>query len=214
VAIQTNGQILIGGDFTTYNGMNRTRLARLNTDGSLDTSFDPGVGPDATVNVITLQPDGEILIGGNFSLLNNVPWDHLARLRSDGSVDISFDASDANGGGVRNSGYVYALAAQPDGKVIVGGSFTQFGRTNLNNIGRFNTNGTADATFNPGSGANNPVYALGLQSSGQIIAGGSFTSINNSNRNYLVRLHTDGSVDGSFNALIQDGNVQSLVVTP
>jgi uncharacterized delta-60 repeat protein len=212
MAVQTNGQIIIGGYFTKYNGVNRSHIARLNTDGSLDTSFDPGVGPDDGVLALALQPDAKILIGGHFAFLNDIPWKQPARLRSDGSVDLSFGTSS---GGAYSS--AYGIALQADGKVIVGGSFTVSG-TNLNQIVRLNTNGTLDVTFlNPSTGIYSYIStpkAVGLQSNGQIVVGGDFTSINGTPRNYLARLNTGGDVDTSFNALIQDGNVQNLFVTP
>jgi uncharacterized delta-60 repeat protein len=213
MALQTNGQIIIGGGFTTFNGVNRTRLARLNTNGSLDTSFDPGVGPDGSVLALALQPDGKILIGGVFGSLNNVPWNRFARLRPDGSVDMSFDESYAHYGSV-SGGTVYALAVQADGKVIVGGDFLKVSGTNWNYIARLNTNSTLDVSFNPSNGVDNPARALGLQSSGQIIVGGDFTSINGTPRNNLARFNSGGDVDTSFDALIASGRVSVLVVTP
>lgn len=223
MALQTNGQIVIGGNFTTFNGASQNHVARLNADGSLDSSFYPGVGPvgpNPVVDALAVQPNGEILIGGNLVYLNGLSWNQPALLRLDGSVDISFNTSGSNGAGVPfGSGSVYAIALQENGQVVIGGDFDGVAlgngnETNLNNLARFNTNGSVDGSFNPGRGANGSVNALGLQSSGQIIVGGYFTSINTSNLNYLARLNTDGSVDGSFTALIQDGYVQSLVVTP
>jgi uncharacterized delta-60 repeat protein len=206
MALETNGQIVIGGWFTTFNGVNQSHVARLNADGSLDTSFNPGVGPvgpNPLLEALAVQPNGEIFIGGNFIYLNGLSWNEPALLRIDGSVDTTFNTSAANGGGPGSS--VNAIALQADGKVLIGGDFSSESlgngySTNINRIVRLNTNGFLDFTFNPGAGANVSVNALGLQTNGQIIVGGYFTSINNSNLNYLARLNTDGSVDGSFNA--------------
>jgi uncharacterized delta-60 repeat protein len=221
MVLQTNGQIVIGGNFTTFNGASRNRIARLNADGSLDSSFYPGVGPGGSVDSLAVQPDGEVFIGGNFDSLNGLTWNQPALLRVDGSVDTSFNTSYANGGGVpSDSGYVvYAIALQPDGNVVIGGDFNDVllangNETNFNGVARLNTNGALDVTFSPGTGAGSSLSALGLQSSGQVIIAGTLTSQNGSNLNCIARLNTDGSVDGSFNALIQDGNVQTLVVTP
>ena len=211
MALQTNGQIIIGGNFTKFDGANRISIARLNSNGSLDTSFDLGVGPDGQVLALALQPDGKILMGGDWSTLNGVGWKQPARLRTDGSVDISFDTSAAHGAGASDA---RALALQPDGKILIGGGFATVGGTNWNRIARLNTNGTLDVTFNPGTGADATVSALGLQSTSQIIVGGYFTSINGTPCNYLARLNTGGDVDNSFDALIANGNVKSLVVTP
>jgi len=202
IALETNGQIVIGGSFTHYNGVSQNHIARLNADGSLDSSFYPGVGPNGNLTCVAAQPNGEIFIAGGYSQLNGLSWNQPALLRLDGSVDTGFNTQSANG--VNN---VNAMVLQTDGKVVVGGNFGV-------SIARFNTNGTADATFNPGTGANATVSTLGIQSNGQIIVGGYFTSVNNSNRIGLARLNANGSVDSTFNALIQSGNVYSLVVTP
>jgi uncharacterized delta-60 repeat protein len=121
-ALQTNGQIVIGGYFTAINGSNRHGVARLNADGSLDFSFDPGVGPNSGSGVMGLavQPDGKILICGSFSELNNLNCAGFARLRSDGSVDTGF-TNLAHG--------VSALALQPDNKILVAAEFSHHMKT-------------------------------------------------------------------------------------
>jgi uncharacterized delta-60 repeat protein len=197
IAIQANGQIVIGGYFTSFNGANYLYIARLNTDGSLDSSFGPAL-PSGAVQSLALQPDGKILVGGRFSSFNGTPRNGIARLRFDGSLDTSF-----TGGGP--GGAVLALGLQTDGKVVVGGE--GFG------IARLNTNGTPDVAFNIGTGlASGYVGAIGLQSDSKIIVGGNFTSINGVSRNYLVRLNTNGSVDAEFDANVALGSVYSKVV--
>jgi hypothetical protein len=89
MVLQTNGQIIIGGFFATFNGSPHNCFARLNTDGSVDESFDSPTAHDA-VNNVALQANGTILIGGNFTAWNGLPYNGVARLRSDGSVDTSF----------------------------------------------------------------------------------------------------------------------------
>jgi len=219
MALETNGQIVIGGNFTTFNGASQNYVARLNADGSLDSSFYPGVGPSSSANVgaLALEPDGKILVGGAFSSWNGVGWHNPICLRTDGSVDTTFNTSAANGAGV-DGGTMQGIVLQANGMVLIYGYFSDVHTTNgmtinMNSIARLNTNGTVDATFNPGTGPNGNVNALGLQSSGRIIIGGNFTSVNNSNLYCLARLNTGGSLDGTFNALIQDGYVQCLVVT-
>ena len=85
VGIQSDQKILIGGEFTTYNGASANYLARLNTDGTLDTSFaaNIGSGPDFWVNSIKIQSDGKILVGGFFYAFNGSTLIGLARLNSD-----------------------------------------------------------------------------------------------------------------------------------
>ena len=105
-------------------GTNRDAIARLNVDGSVDASFD--VVPEAPVLSLAVQPDGKMVVGGYFSVLNGEPHKRLGRLNADGSVDSDFIA-DANY-------LVTSLALQADGKILVGGDFTTLGeqsRTNL-----------------------------------------------------------------------------------
>ncbi len=103
-----NGKILISGDFTTYNGTTANRIARLNSDGTLDTTFITGTGANSGVNTITLQPDGKILIGGYFTKYNNTTANRIARLNADGTLDTTF----TTGTGV--NGYIETTTLQPE----------------------------------------------------------------------------------------------------
>ncbi|MEI6945987.1 MopE-related protein [Paraflavisolibacter sp. H34] len=203
--VQPDGKILIGGSFTNYNfslthkGYYTKNVARLNADGTLDPTFDPGYGPDEYVTTLALQPDGKVLIGGLFNNYHTSGATGLARLNTDGSLDATFNAG---GSGLnRNSNYnemIYAMAVQSDGKILVGGQFSTFNGTSRNNIARLNSNGTLDATFNPGTGTNSSVNAFALQSDGKILVGGPFTTYNGSAKNNLVRISSTGALDATF----------------
>ena len=117
--------MLIGGYFTAVNGVNRTNMARLNADGSLDSSFSPGTEADGTVRSIALQPDGKILIGGAFTNVNGTNRNHIARLNADGGLDLGFNpGTGTEGTDADNRGSVRSIALQSDGKVLIGGDFT------------------------------------------------------------------------------------------
>src|SRR6185437_1814069 len=122
LAVQADGKILAGGDFTSIGGQTRNQIARLNPDGSLDTSFDPNANSE--VRAIAMQADGKILVGGSFSSIGGQPRNDIARLRPDGSLDASFDPNVTNATG---TGAVFAIAVQADGKILVGGVFTSIG---------------------------------------------------------------------------------------
>jgi uncharacterized delta-60 repeat protein len=193
LALQLDGKVLLAGAFTTINGTARSRIARLNANGSLDTSFNPGTGANSTVWALALQPDGKVLLGGDFWTVNGTPRNGIARLNADGSLDTSFNPST----GVDSS--VNALALQSDGKVLLGGFFTSVGGTARNNIARLNADGSLDTSFDPGTGADSWVLALALQSDGKVLLGGTFTTVNGTARNSIARLNANGSLDTSFN---------------
>jgi len=94
VAVQADGKIVIGGEFTEIDGTPRRGIARLNADGSLDREFDPKLTPSdlggPQVSSVALQSDGKVLIFGGFSRLNGVSRNGAARLNPDGSLDASF----------------------------------------------------------------------------------------------------------------------------
>ncbi len=203
--LQSDGKIIIVGSFASYNGIARQSIARLNTNGSLDTTFNPGSGAIGTVWTTALQPDGKIIIGGQFTFYNGVARNRIARLNADGSLDTTFNT----GTGVDNS--VYTTTLQPDGKIIIGGTFTSFNGTSRNYIARINTDGSPDTTFNPGTGANGHVWTTAIQSDGKIIIGGTFLAFNGTARNRLARLNVDGSLDTTFNP--GTGAVNSVYTT-
>ncbi len=190
---QPDGKILIGGDFTSYNGTARNCIARLNADGSSDTGFNPGTGANNYINTITLQPDGKVVIGGNFTSYNSTARNRIARLNADGTLDTAFNP----GTGVNN--YIHSITIQPDGKIIIGGYFTNCNGTARNRIARLNANGSLDTGFNPGSGSNSHIRYTTLQPDGRIIIGGQFTNYDGTGRNYIARLNADGTQDPGFN---------------
>jgi uncharacterized delta-60 repeat protein len=192
IAVQPDGKMIIGGSFTTVDGVGRNRIARLNADGSVDPSFDPGPGADIAVRTVVLQPDGKILISGDFSTVWNVSRNHIARLNADGSLDTSFDP------GAGTSATVYGVGLQPDGKVIIVGSFTTVDSVVRNRIARLNADGSLDTGFDPGAGANSWVNAVVVQPDGKVVVGGAFATVDSVSRNRIARLNADGSVDTGF----------------
>ena len=193
LALTPGGQIYIGGGFTSYNGQQRNSIARLTSAGLLDASFNPELGADNSVWAMTLQPDGKIIIAGEFTSFNNISRRHIARLNADGSLDSTFDPG-PNG----PDGTVWALALQPDGKLIIGGEFSTIGGASRRSIARLNADGSLDPTFAPGSGTDGIVYALALRLDAKLWIGGEFKLVNGSTLRRFARLNPDGTVDGSF----------------
>ncbi len=215
IALQLDGRILIAGSFTSYNGTNRSHIARLNADGSLDPSFDPGSGANGDINALAAHPDGSILVGGTFSSYNGTNRSRIARLDYDGGLDTSFNP----GTGVNGYG-ILALALRTDGKVVIAGFFSSVNGTNRPSIARLNADGSLDLGFNPGSGPNAEIDSVAEQADGKLLIGGFFSTFNGSARSGLARLNSNGSLDAGFNPSLAVGNnfnqrvVLSIVVQP
>ena len=157
VAVQSDGKILAGGNFTTYNETTQNYITRLNSDGTGDTSFTIGTGFSSTVNAIAIQSDGKILVGGYFTSYNGTSQNYITRLNSDGTRDTSFTV----GTGFDNE--VLAFAVQSDGKIVVGGYFTSYNGNAQNRITRLNSDGTRDTSFTIGTGFGySAVYAIAI----------------------------------------------------
>ena len=201
LAVQGDGKVLLGGLFTSVNGIPRGNIARLNGDGSVDSSFDPGTGVSgetfSIVNALALQPDGKVILGGTFTNVNGVSRSHVARLHGNGSVDEAFSpAIGVTGGGLLAG--INALALQSDGNIVLGGDFTSVGGMARTNLARLAANGSLDVSFTPGSGADSAVSSIAVQSNGKIVISGFFTHINGTVRNGIARLNSSGTLDTDF----------------
>jgi uncharacterized delta-60 repeat protein len=205
VALQADGKILVAGEFTSVDGVVMSGIGRLHSDGYLDSSFDPGAGANDSVYAVAALSDGKVLIGGNFTRVNNAPANRLARLNADGSIDNSFSSVP----GV--NGAVWAVAETADEKVLVAGEFTSVSGSQRRNVAQLLANGSVDAGFNTGGGPNGAVYALCVQPDGKVLIGGAFSSVNGASRNYIARLNADGTMDSTFNVSpAPDGVVRDI----
>ena len=314
LALNSGNQIVIGGSFLSYNGIQRNDIARLNADGSLDTNFTPGLGANGTVWAVAQQPDGGIIIGGAFTSYNGTVRNHIARLNGDGSLDTTFDpgtslnstvyalslqnglttnvnvsASGTNqlendntvdvgassgtmminydmqfqtndlqvyyggtngiliydtgvvtnaaqvvipfaptngtandsltivvnpGGGQPGTNWNYNASFQGviSFQIAVGGDFTSVGGVSgQDHIARLNSDGSLDTTFDPGTGINGTVRTLAAQSDGKLLVGGDFTQVNGQSYNRIARLNADGSLDtGFYSGTGADGTVYDM----
>jgi uncharacterized delta-60 repeat protein len=207
MAAQSDGKILIGGQFMTYEGVYVRRIIRINADGSQDTSFNIGEGFNNTVNTLAVQSDGKTLIGGVFTGYQGAEANRIIRLNSDGSRDTSFNIGEGFNNTVNN------IAIQSDGRIIVGGLFTSYQGLESNRIIRLNSDGSIDTSFNIGTGFNSNVNAIAIQSDGKILLGGNFTSYQGVAANRIIRLNSDGNRDTSFNIGTGfNGNVTYIVI--
>jgi uncharacterized delta-60 repeat protein len=224
ISLQPDGKILMGGSFTQLQPFgnvvsSHAYIARLNHDGTVDSSFSPQAGD--VVNTMTLQPNGQILVGGRFMSMRGtgstspVTRNFAARLNSDGTLDTVFNPNP--------NGVVYAMIYQPNGQIVIGGSFTTVQPNGAsspitrNHVARFNTDGSLDMGFNPNT--DKTVLALGLQTNGQIVVGGGFATLqpNGSTtpttRSCAARINSDGSLDATWDPE-PNGSVEAVLVLP
>ena len=185
IAVRADGKIIIGGEFSTFNGTAMQRIARLNADGSLDNTFtNSATITNTVVNDVELLPDNRILAGSTTSTLINP----LLRFSSDGVFDSSFVVRANRAGTVRK------ILQQPDGKILIAGEFLYVNGVERRSMARLNADGSLDNSFVPYFTNNSPlplIQAIALQPDGKIIVGAWHGVV-------LQRLNTDGSQDTSF----------------
>jgi len=211
IALAPDGDVMVGGQFTSVWGRGtittqRPYVARLNPDGSLDTGF--SASANSTVAAFAFQPDGKVILGGYFTaiqsrgLATGALRNRLARVGADGTLDTTFQ--------VDAEGRPLVSLVQPDGKVIIGGSFTTVGGLTRSYLARLNTDGSVDASYAPAA-PNGRVLSIARQADGKLIIAGTFTLIGTTGRSYLARLNTDGSLDTTYNTN-PNGQVGALVL--
>ena len=210
--VQTDGKIIIGGNFLGVDGINRGHLARLNSDGTLDTSFDTSVGADSTVYSLMQDLGGNTYVGGAFILFNGSGPSMLSKLSGAGVVDPNFNHGNAGPNDV-----VYAIAPiDSTGGIVIGGNFTTYnGLPNVRRIARVNAStGALDVSFTQmvNVGFSGAVRSLLLATDGKYYAGGIFTTFNGQSRQHVARLNTNGSNDSTFTPPSNNGLVFSVVL--
>jgi len=165
---------------------------RLNTDGSLDATFDPGI--DWAVVNFVLDDSGNAILSGLFTELSNNSFTAVSKVATNGTLD-TFNLGDleliANGKDV-----LLDAALQTDGKIVVSGNFSSINNITRHNIARLNSDGSVDVQFN--ASADNDVESISIQADGKILIAGNLDSVNNIAISNLARLNIDGSLDEEF----------------
>lgn len=195
---QSNGKIIIGGFFTSINNININRIARLNADGTLDTSFNigngfTGVGYTEVKKLIVL-PNDKIIVVGRFNSFNNITRNNIVRLNSDGTIDTTFNVGTATNGDITN------LKLKSNNKILIGGAFTSYNNVAISKIAIINYDGSLDTTFNINSSATpGSLISIELQTDNKIIASFLSTSMWTGNAwGYIKRYNQDGTLDNTF----------------
>jgi uncharacterized delta-60 repeat protein len=213
ILTQPDGTMLIGGGiYQTVNGVNRNGIAKLHSDGSVDTNF---VSADAAasrfVRSIALQPDGKVLIGGRFlypAIGTPDTYDTycVARLNTDGSLDQKFKSI--------FQGSVSSLLLQPDGKIVIFGDFLSDLGDRKDAVARLNPDFTRDSTFR--TVVTDQKFgddrALAAQADGKLVIGGYFDLVNNLPHSRLARIKSNGSIDTGFNTGVFNGGVDAMTI--
>jgi uncharacterized delta-60 repeat protein len=193
-----SGDIYVAGYFTRYKGIDSNHIIRLNSDGTVDSSFAVGTGFDSLVLALAPASDnsGNIYVGGTFTSYNGTSSNRIIRLNSDGTVDNSFSV----GTGFNASVLTIAPATDNTGDLYLGGIFTSYNGTNSDRIIRLNSDGTPDTGFAVGSGFNDLARSISPSNDGtsDIYVGGDFTRYKGTDSIRIVRLNNDGTVDPGF----------------
>ncbi len=214
IARQTDGSLIVGGNFTDYNGVAAANITRLDADGTVDAAFAAAVGTGANngfVRTVAIEASGKLLVGGDFTGFNGTAVNGLIRLNADGTPDtvsplnIPFAFTDI----VQPS--IHRLLVQDDGKLMIAGQFALTPMVSGEfraSIARLGADGMPDSSFDPGygahsSGANNSpgfVTSIARQADGKYLIGGLFTGYDDTSVTSLVRIEETGALDSSFTA--------------
>lgn len=193
VAIEPDGRLVIGGWFTRVRGTSRLGFARFNTDGTLDAAFDPGLAVGHTarpnVNALIRQSDGRYLVGADdwYSAGTNGVLRLEPTGRRDGSVQVTLQVEPIE---------IQTAAVQPDGRVVVAGTFTSVNGIARPGLARLGVDGLLDPTFSSPADLDIEVWAIAVQDDQGILLGG--LSRSTTGGVALVRLRPDGSRDTGF----------------
>ena len=191
----STGKIYIGGAFTTYNGTTINRIARLNTDGTLDNTFNIGAGFSSnTVTTITIDSSGKIYVGGNFTNYDGVAANRIIKLNSDGTKDTSFD----NSTGFNNT--VNDIKIDSLGQIWVGGAFTTYKGVSARYLTKLSTDGSLDGTYPNTVNPNTSVRTIAIDSNDDVYIGGDFTQVGavTNNSKFIAKILKTGGLDTTF----------------
>jgi uncharacterized delta-60 repeat protein len=189
VQVLPNGQILVTGWFTDYNGFGCNRLIRLNSDGSPDPSFHPYFGDLTAIYSAALLPDGKMIVSGHTKNPDAFTR-HIARLNPDGTEDPTFVGHSNN--------RTESILLQPDGKILVCGFFDQVDNVPRYSLARLNSDGTLDNGFL--ANLDNWAWTMAFDRNQRLLVAGQFHLANGVQANTVVRLIPDLAIGPVLNA--------------
>ena len=209
IAVQSNGKVLIGGKFTTYNGTLCGNVARLNTDGSLDTNFT--INTDGEVRKIIIDKDGRSIIAGDFENVNGSARRSVARVKLNGSLDETFNPT------IDAYGRVYDCKISSRGKIYLAVIYEEGLYSFGTDIYCLNKNGSRDLSFNIPTDYFRKINTLAFNNDNKLLAGGlTYLPTRFYNPGVVVQFNADGSIDSTFNftevSNALNGNVRTIDV--
>ena len=230
VVANPDGKLIVGGAGKVIYGVSdpsahsTSDILRLNADGSIDATFGPTQTTDgAEVRGMSLDSNGNILVAGLFTAVNQIPAHGIIRLLPNGTIDPAFNpvtmtCSTAPYGADHGCGLYADPVVDPDGKIIIAGDFIQINGVDRTGVARLNADGTLDTTFVPSgftpfvfNGVTPyPIRGIAIQSDGKVVIGGRFSGGTCNNHVPLVRLNTDGSLDNNY--LLYTGCLPSTTI--
>ena len=219
--VTPDGHVVMAGNFNTVNGRVFHGITSLNSDGTLNPTFRPGFGSSDSVRAIVVQPDGKIVIGGDFTNVDYATRSGVARILPDGSLDASFNVG--SGANTLYGPVVTSLALYSNGCVLVGGAFTNFNGVNSFYLTRLLANGAVDPAFTSPFNATDSIInssdyqsinAIAVQPDGKILVGGNFWSVGGIRAGGIARLLPNGSLDTSMQTTNALGEVEAIKVLP
>jgi len=187
-------KIIIGGSFTSYNGLAVNKLVRLHSDGSFDNTFVATGSFGGEIKAIAELEDGSLLIG---SSANQMDASALVKLDENGSINTSFTGRVKSYYG--NYVFINDILQLPSGKIVIGGFFHSINGIRANNIGMINPDGSTDLAFNQIKTITpNISKVMKEPNTGKWIVAGSFDTFNGHITFGIARLLANGAVDTSF----------------
>lgn len=213
-----NGQFLVAGSPKIYASASAvpTGVAVLSATGTYQNAFAPVLEQVGLVNSVAVQPDGKIVVGGNFIEINGVAVRNVARFSPSGTLDVAFSTACAATSGNET---VAQVTVQPDGKVLLAGGFAAVGGQPRTGVARLLPSGQPDASFVPGLAANSvqnvtEITALAVQPDGQFLVSGHalYSPMGTGQPRLLMRLSTAGALDAGFQPpLISQGGLHTNI---
>jgi uncharacterized delta-60 repeat protein len=207
LAIDTQGRIVQGGCFERFNGRQtvvNSSLVRLLPTGAPDPQFPTGPTLLGSINHVLLEPNGRVVVAGNFKKAVGTDGASIVRLESNAQPDTTFQAQ------LLAAGQINKLLTQPDGKILLAGRFTDINGLPASNVARLNANGSRDATF-VNSGPDYTVESIALQPDGRILVGGNFKAVAANTAPLVARLQANGAYDATFTTSIAPLNASDDV---